>query len=156
MPNRSQVDNLNFAAMSDNAVRIINNTTVAGEATDLQGFDAVTVIADIGAWGDTVAGGLIEIGLQHSDDTVSGNFVDVPNAQLTDTIAGASTVTGAITTGVFASVSSTSNDQKVVKTGYIGAKRYIRVKFNGEKNLASGTPISVVAIEGIPNRAPTA
>ena len=154
MPNRTQVDNLNFAAMSDNALRIINNTTVAGAAIDTQGYDAVTVIADIGAWGDTVSGGLLEIGLQHSDDTVSGNFVDVPNAELTDTVAGASTVTGAITTGVFASVSSTSNDQKVAKTGYIGTKRYLKVKFNGEKNLATGTPVSVVAIEGKASRAP--
>lgn len=154
MPNRSQVDNLNFAAMSDNALRIINNTTVAGAAIDTQGYDAVTVITDIGAWGDTVAGGLLEIGLQHSDDTVSGNFVDVPNAQLTDTIAGSSSVTGAIATGVFASVSATSNDQKVVKTGYIGGKRYLRVKFNGEKNLATGTPVSVVIVEGLAARAP--
>lgn len=154
MPNRSQVKNITTLAMADNAVQIINNTTVAGGAIDLQGYDSATIIATVGAWGDTVAGGQIELGLQHSDASGSG-FVDVPNDQLTDTIAGDSTVTGAVATGVYGQVSSTSNDQFVVKTGYIGGKRYIRSKLNGEKNLATGTPIGIVAVLGIPANAPT-
>lgn len=154
MPNRSQVDILAPVNMVDPAVQIINNTTVAGAACDLEGYDAATIIAQIGAWGDTVAGGLIEIGLQHSDDTVAGNFVDVPDAQLTDTVAGASTVTGAVDTGVFSTVSSTSTDQKIQKTGYIGGKRYIRAKINGEKNLATGTPVAILLVKGKPANAP--
>lgn len=155
MPNRSLVDNISVEDMSDNQLRIINNTTVAGGAIDLQGFDSATIVADIGVWGDTVSGGLVEIGLQESDASGSG-FTDVANADLTDTIAGASTVTGAVATGVFASVSSTSNDQKQVKTGYLGSKRYIRAKINGEKNLATGTPIAILAIKGHPSKAPVA
>lgn len=152
--NRTDVSNFAPVNMVDPAVQIINNTTVAGAALDLQGYDSASFYAQIGAWGDTVSGGLIEIGLQHSDDTVAGNFVDVPNADLTDTIAGASTVSGAVATGVFASVNATSNDQKVVKTGYKGNKRYVRVKINGEKNLATGTPVAVLMVKGHPGNAP--
>lgn len=156
MPNRTQSSNVALANMVDPAVQIINNTTVAGAAMDLQGVDAAYVAAQIGVWGDTVAGGLIEIGLQHSDDTVAGNFTDCAAADLTDTVSGASTVTGAIATGVFATVSATTNDQKVVKTSYRGSKRYIRVKINGEKNLATGTPIAVLLVKGNLNNAPSA
>jgi hypothetical protein len=154
MPNRTQVDNFSLENMVDPALRIINNTTVAGGAIDLQGFDSAMVVAQIGAWGDTVSGGLLEIGLQHSETTVTGDFVDVPDDELTDTVAGASTVSGAVETGVFASVSSTSNDQKVAKTAYKGGKRYLRVKFNGEKNLATGTPVAVLVAKGNPGYAP--
>jgi hypothetical protein len=155
MPNRSQVDNLAFVNMIDPVLQIINNTTVAGAAIDTQGYDSVTVVAQIGAWGDTVAGGLVEFGLQHSDDTVAGNFTDVGAVNLTDTIAGASTVSGAVSSGsTFANVSSTSTDQKTVKTGYRGNKRYIRLKVNGEKNLAIGTPVAVAAVLGNPSYAP--
>lgn len=148
MVNRTQVDGLAPVNMIDPQTLIINNTTVAGAACDLQGCDAATIIAQVGAWGDTVAGGQTEFALQHSDDTVSGNFVDVPNADLTDYVTLNSTVTGAAATGGFGEVSSTSNDQTTFKTGYRGNKRYIRVKINGEKNLATGTPAAVLLLKG--------
>lgn len=148
MTNRSQVDGLAPINMIDPQAFIINNTTVAGAACDLQGVDAATIIAQVGAWGDTVSGGQIEFAVQHSDDTVAGNFVDVPNAQLTDVITLDSTVTGATATGGFGQFSSTSNDQTTFKTGYIGRKRYIRVKINGEKNLAIGNPGAVLLLKG--------
>ena len=154
MPNRS--NNKNYAAvnMVDPANRIINNTTVAGGAIDLQGYDVADIVLQIGVWADTVAGGLMEFGLQHNDDTVSGGFVDVPNSLLTDTVEAESTVSGAIATGVFAKVSSTENDQTTAKTSYIGNKRYIRLKINGEKNLANGTPSAALALLGKPAHAP--
>ena len=153
MPNRTQAHNSSTLNMIDPQALTANNTTVAGAAIDLQGFDSATIYAQMGVWGDTIAGGLTEFGLQESDSSGSG-FTDVANADLTDTIAAASTVTGAATTGVYANVSSTSNDQKVVVTGYKGKKRYIRAKFNVEKNQATGIPVSVLCVRGRPSYLP--
>lgn len=154
MSTRSISKNIAPVNMIDPVNQTINNTTVAGAGCDLQGYESATVIAQVGAWGDTVSGGMIEFAVQESDD--NSTFTDVANANLTDTIAGASTVTGAAATGVFGKVSSTSNDQTTFRTGYVGSKRYIRIKMNGEKNLATGSPIAVLLVKGNPDLAPTA
>lgn len=153
--NREQDSNLSIVQSLAAVNLTINNTTVAGGAIDLQGFDSATICADIGTWGDTVAGGMMEFAVQHSDDTVSGNFTDVADTDLTDTVTLTSTVSGGAATGGFAKVTGTSDDAKVVKTGYKGGKRYIRHKINGEKNLATGTPVSITVIKGNPHVAPT-
>lgn len=155
MPNRNEIDNLHIEEMYEVKAVLANNTTLKGAAIDTLGYDAVTISTSIGAWGDTVSGGLIEGVLQESDDTVDGNFTTVAATDIDgDSVVPASTVSGAgATVGLF-SVSSTSNDQKSKKTAYLGRKRYLRILFNCEKNLASGTPITVKMIGNKANYSP--
>lgn len=154
MMNRELAANIEPVQTLDPATLTTNNTTVAGGAVDLQGFNSATILANVGEWGDTTTGGW-EIGVQHSDDTVSGNFVDVPNDQLTDTVAGDSTVTGAQSTGVFAVVDAADEDDAVYKTGYIGAKRYLRYFLTATGNQTNGTPLAITVVKGHANIAPT-
>lgn len=153
MTNRSVVDSHNYTYTLEVDGRTTNNTTVAGSAVDLQGYDAATVLACFGDWVDTTTGG-IEIAVQHSDDTVSGNFVDVPNVELTDTIAGSSTVSGASTTGVFCRVDAAAEDDAVYKTGYLGNKRYIRVKLAATGNQSTGYELGVIVQRSKANNEP--
>jgi len=145
MPNRSVVDALNLVYSLEVDSRTTNNTTVAGAAVDTQGYDAITVIVPFGDWGDTTTGG-IEVALQHSDDTVSGNFVDVPDADMTDTITGTSTVSGASTTGVFARVDAAAEDDTIYKTGYLGNKRYVRTKLAATGNQSGGYEMGTIVM----------
>lgn len=144
MPNRELSSCKELDSMLDNATLTTNNTTVAGGSADLQGCDAATVIADIGEWGDTGTDGW-EIGLQESDD--DSTWTDVADADLTTTVAGASTVTGAQSTGIFAIIDDASEDDRQYKTGYIGSKRYIRPKLTATGNQSTGTPIGVFCIK---------
>ena len=147
MPNREIKSASEVVQMLEAKNQIINNTTVVGAACDVSDCDAALIVANIGVWADTVSGGLIEIAVQESNDTVAGNFTDVADEDLTDTITLTSTVSGGADTGGFASVNATTNDVKVVATSYTGSKPYIRIKLNGEKNLASGTPLAVDLIK---------
>ncbi len=134
------------------ASRITNNTTVAGTGVDLKEYSAAEAIVHVGTYGETVAGAFSEFSLQESDDDTT--YTDVANADLTDTVAATSTVTGASTTGVFGKVSSTANDEVVFATGYKGTKRYIRVKENAEKNHNVGLVSSAVIVRAKPKTAP--
>lgn len=145
MPSRNELNNTLHIEMYEAKAVLADNTTLKGAAIDTQGYDAIDITTHIGIWGDTVSGGLIEVCLQESDDTVDGNFTAVAATDLSgDTIAPASTVSGAAATTGLASVSSTATDQKLKKTAYLGSKRYVRVVFNCQKTLATGTPISVL------------
>jgi len=157
MPNRNDIDTIKVEPMYEVKAVVANNTTLKGAALDLQGYDSAYVITEIGTWAATVSGGLVEVALQHSDDTVDGNFVYIPATELDgDTIAPASTVTGAAATTGITSANATTNDQKTKKTAYLGSKRYLRVVFNCEKTLDAGLPIAVHLHRGRPNYAPVA
>lgn len=149
MSNRALSESLALVQSQLPATLTTNNTTVAGSAIDLLGFDSTTVIANFGAWGDTATGGW-EIGLQHSDDTVSGNFVDVPNAQLSYSVTGDNTTTGAQAAGIFAKVDAVAEGSLAYTTDYLGNKRYIRHKICSEGNQSTGTPIAITVAKGRP------
>jgi len=152
MTTREIDSNIVITASLYPAALTTNNTTVAGTGVDLKGFSAAEVVVQVGTYAETVSGAFSEFSIQESDDDTT--YTDVANADLTDTVAATSTVTGASTTGVIGKVSSTSNDNVVFKSGYKGSKRYIRVKENAEKNHNVGLPVSAVVIAAIPNLAP--
>jgi len=134
------------------AVLTTNNTTVAGTGIDLRGFEAAEVVVQVGLYAESIAGAFSEFSVQESDDDTT--YTDVANADLTDTVAATCTVTGASTTGLIGKVSSTSNDNVVIKSGYKGSKRYIRVKENAEKNHNVGLPVSAVIVKAKPSAMP--
>ena len=136
-----------------------NNATVASAAFDNTGENQQCIVVQWSAWNasDTVAGGFVEIGLQHSDDTVAGNFVDVPNVEmsvngLSGGLVGASTVSGGAATGVIVSIPKDAV-AGVAKASYLGNKRFIRTKRTSQTNIAVGFPLNVAKL-GAPNIQP--
>lgn len=132
------------------------NTVVAGAAIEVNANDdeqAITLqTADWNA-SDTVAGGFVVYGLQHSDDTVSGNFVDVPNGELTTVATATSTVSGAQATGVFARVEK-DDTATLVTTTYRGNKRYIRLVRTTQTAVTNGFAHCVSLVKGRLSTAP--
>lgn len=132
------------------AVRTTNNATVAGSAIDTQGAGELAIEANVGVFGDaTVSGAKLEFYLQHSDTTATSDFTAVAASQLAlptaTTQTGSSTVTGVPTAGFFGVVSTTANDETILRAGYMGNKRYVRAVVAAEKNQTNGTPYSVSA-----------
>lgn len=154
MGNRSLSESLSFVQALAPSTLTTNNTTVAGTATDVAGFDSTTVIISVGACGDTTTGGW-EIGLQHSDDTVSGNFVDVPDAELSHYVTGDNTTTGAQDTGIVAKIDAVADGSQIYTADYLGSKRYIRYKISAEGNQSNGTPFAISYAKGRPGFAKT-
>jgi hypothetical protein len=135
-----------------------NNSTVASAAFDNLGENQQCILVQYGAWNaaDTVVGGFVEIGLQHSDDTVASSFVDVPNVEMSvngrDGLVGASTVSGGAATGVIVSIPKDAV-AGVAKASYLGNKRYIRIKRTTQTNIANGFIVGATLL-GAPNIQP--
>lgn len=92
--------------------------------------------------------------LQESDSQSSG-FTDVVTAA--DVLVGSAqspVTTPDASTGVFLTVDGAADDDKVYRIGYIGTKRYVRVVATAA-NTPGNTPLSVIAILGLPALAPT-
>lgn len=145
MTTREIDSNISIAEVFTPAPVLTNNTTVAGTAVDLQGYYAAEAVVHVGTYAETIAGSFSEFSLQESADSATG-WTDVANADLTDTVAASSTITGGSTTGVFGKVSSTGTDNVILKTGYKGSKRWIRVKENAQTNHNVGLPFGAVII----------
>lgn len=154
MPNRSMNDDIKIVQSVSPDLYTTNNTTVKGATCDLQGYDSCTAFFSINDWGDTTTGGW-EIGIQHSDDTVDGNFTAVAAADLTHTVAGGSSVTGALSTGNFANITLGAEDDAVYTTGYVGSKRYVRIYMTATGNQSTGSDLEAGFILGHPNLVPT-
>ena len=117
-------------------LRTTNNTTVEGSWVDRQGFNDVMITVGLGVWGDTTTGG-IDFALQATNDTTAA--ADAADADLSSTVAGAETVTGAPASGYFARINALTEDEQVYSTDYIGDKRYLRVVMVANGNQSTGT-----------------
>lgn len=109
------------------------SATATGAAVDLAGFGSAVAVVNTGA---IVSAGDFTAKLQESDTTTSGDFTDVAAGDLLGTFP--------------ASLAADS----VVRVGYIGTKRYIRlvVTKNGGTSIAAGA----VVVKGHPAIAPVA
>jgi hypothetical protein len=107
--------------------------SVTGEQVDMRGFDSAMVAVAAGA----VAGsGNVTVKLQHSNTTTSGDFVDVTADDLTGAFPAALTA------------------NSVVKVGYRGSRRYLRVF--GTLNSGTSVAYSAAVILGNANQRPAA
>lgn len=136
-----------------------NNATVVSAAFDNTFESQQCVVVNYNAWNvaDTVAGGFVEVSLQHSDDTIVGSFIDVPNNQLSVNglsggLNGASTVSGGSATGVIANIPLNA-PAGVAKASYLGNKRYVRVKRTSQTNIAAGFNMNIIMLD-VPNAQP--
>lgn len=120
-------------------VATTGNTAITGLTIDRQGFDSVEFVATLGTI--TTAGTTYTIEVQESDTTTGGDFTAVADIDLLGTEAGASFVDSEINTSK--------------KIGYVGIKRYVRLKVTPAGNTGAST-FSAVAVLGNPALAPTA
>ena len=140
---------MNFDLANNTAVALSYKPTVTtaaanGTGVDLQGYKSATLVAFIGAEGDTLSGSVyFEISLEHSDD--NSTFTDVTQSDITNgTIASG---------GIWLKLDGTSGGDPdttglVTQVGYIGGKRYIRGVIAKTGTHSTGTPIGLMVIKG--------
>ena len=144
MAQRTSVySNNDFEQAVDPAVYTATETSAA---IDLQGFNEVALLANVGASGDTLSGSLYwEFAVQESDDDVS--YTAVVDADLENSVTGT-------TTGTFAVLNDPAEAGQRYITAYKGSKRYIKVVATGTGTIVSGLAFSVSAVKGRPAYAP--
>lgn len=117
-------------------VVVSDNTAQVSQIIDLQGYDACEIVVATGTLAD-------------ADATFTALLEDGDAANLSDNAAVASTARlGSLPSFVF------SDDDKVFKVGYLGAKRYLRLTITPANNTGSA-PIAAVAILGAAMKQPT-
>ena len=129
------------------AVSIINAVKTAaanGTGVDLQGYESATVLVDVGAEGDTLSSSVyFELSLEESDD--DSTYTDVAQASIVD---------GTISSGgIFLKLDGTAGGNPdtaggILRVGYVGNSRYIRVVIAKTCTHSSGTPIGAMIVRG--------
>lgn len=110
-------------------------TAQTSSAIDMQGYNALSVVFNIGASGDTLSGSIYwTLKLEHSDSSGSG-YAD---CAATDINAGAATI---VIDG------STNLASSAYSFGYIGGKRYVKAVAT-PTGVSTGAPIGVLALRG--------
>ncbi len=106
---------------------------------DLQGFEGAAVIVNVGAITGVGANDFLTPVLEESDTTVDGDFEAVAASDMI---------------GAFTKIDAAAEDQVTQMVGYIGSKRYIRVKLDITDGGAIGP--CLVSVDGIVGHAHTA
>ena len=126
-----------------------DGTASNGVAIDMQGFETVTIVVNVG--GFTSAGAMStdnqhEFILEHADISVSGGAGTFAAALSTDMIRNAS---GAVTSGVWQSLGSYTDGSQVYQIGYKGKKRFVRLTLSGN-GAPSVMSAGAIVIGGLP------
>ncbi|MGH9320574.1 MAG: hypothetical protein ACRD3V_11905 [Vicinamibacteria bacterium] len=111
------------------------NSDAVGSGADLRGFDAATLLVQVGAYTD----GSFPLVVEESSDDVT--YAAVADADLV---------------GIEPSVDAAGDADSVVELGYIGSKRFLRVSISGAVPGVTGAEIAAVVLRGHPAYAPVA
>ncbi len=114
-----------------------NDTPLVSQIIDRQGFDSLEFIIAIGVITD--AASTYTVLVEDGDNPVLSDNVAVPDTELLGTESLASFAQDA--------------DNSVLKIGYRGYKRYVRLTLTPANN-SGDAPISVIAVLGSPHMAP--
>lgn len=115
------------------------DTAITSQIIDMQGFDTCEFFLAVGALTD--ANATIAVTLAESDAS---------------NMSGSNSVAAADRLGSLPAIAAASDDDKVYKFGYKGAKRYIQVTATPSGNDSGNVDISMVAVLGGPIKMPTA
>lgn len=131
-------------------VRLHNDPTQTADAdstsVDLDGFEGVLLIVDLGPETDTLTGSVyIELEVEESDD--DSTFTDVADIHLVKVVTGTNT-------GTFAKVDDAAEADQSYATSYIGDKRYVRVVLNVTGTHTTGLDTTVIAVKMFPRLRP--
>jgi hypothetical protein len=122
---------------------LIGAATLAADSTpvavDRQGYEAVEILLDIGIGGITfTSSNKIEFVLTHSDDNVT--YTNVADADMLG-------VSG-ISNGIIKSLVAAHAAADVMRFGYKGGKRYLKLLADFSGTHGTGTPIAASALLG--------
>ena len=118
---------------------VTNYTDFYSNLIDTQGYESVEVMAIISALTGVDGSNSLLPSLEECDTTVNGSFTAVASTDLI---------------GAFTLIDAASEDSVVQRVGYIGNKRYIRVKFDYTGTGISAGVVGVVGVLGNPRHAP--
>lgn len=119
-------------------VTAVLTTDTNGATINRQGAEDVCLVAAVGQSADTLSGSVyILLEVEHSDN--GSSWSDCADADLTASVTGA-------TTGTFAKIDASNEDERCYSVGYIGGKQYVRVVINVVGTHTYGTPIGAVAL----------
>lgn len=127
-------------------VELLPIATIAADntpvAVDLLGFEAAEIALAIGVGGITFTGAnKIEFVLTHSDD--NSTYTNVTDADMKG-------VTG-ITTGIIKALTAAHATAEVIKYGYLGGKRYLKLLADFSGTHGTGTPLAACVVKGRPH-----
>lgn len=117
---------------------IATDTNTDGEIIDLRGFESCTFVFQTG----TVTDGDYTVVIQEGDEANLSDADAVADKDLLGTEADAS-------------FDADDDDNEVSKIGYVGEKRYVRMRIVST-NTSSGAVVGAVAVLGHPHAAPVA
>lgn len=135
-------------------VRALQIQTIAAGAlntgdVDLQGFESAQLVVEFGdideMGASPVGGAQIDVKLEHADDDGTGSAGAYADVVLSDVVGPASVAAGV--------VASPTTDTALVRFGYVGGKRFIRVTLT-PSGLSNGGPVGVLVLQGHPHHAP--
>lgn len=127
-------------AISQPLIPVVATADQTSSAIDMQGFNSLVVIFDVGNSGDTLSGSVFwTLKLQHSDD--NSVYTDVA---VGDLLNGATTVV----------IDAPAEDSLAVPFGYGGTKRYVKAVATKTGTHTNGTPLGVLALRGHAARKP--
>ena len=120
---------------------LVRTASATSASFDLQNYDSVALVVNVGATGDTLNGtNRVELQVQESDDNAT--FTAVADADLLKVVSGGQAV------GTFGILNSGGSVGQVYLTGYRGNKRYVRVALANFGTTSTGTSTDVLAIAG--------
>lgn len=127
-------DLYNVISAVKSLVPAARTATASGSSADLKGYHSAYAIIEAGAWTD----GTHTFSLQESDD--DSTFTDVADADLQ---------------GTEPVVSSGAGASQIYELGYLGSKRYLRVRQAVTGSPATGMVSAASIVRGHPATAPT-
>lgn len=108
-------------------------------AIDRQGFNSVEFVLSVGVGGITFDGSNhLDFVLSHSNDDVTYDLVSA-----SDVLGAAS-----VTSGVIKSIAAAHAAAKAYRFGYVGGRRYLKLKADFVGSIATETALAAVAILG--------
>lgn len=120
------------------AAAVADNTPLVSQIIDLNGYNSMAFVINIGALVDADA--TFAVTVDHGDTANLADAVAVPAANLTGTLAAASF--------------TFADDNELRKIGYVGSKRYVRLTITPANN-GGNAFISALAVLGDPRFVPT-
>lgn len=108
-------------------------------AVDLLGFNSAAIAIHVGAAGIAFTGtNRIDFVLTHSDDNVNFVPVEAADVQNADVLAG----------GIIATLRTTQSGPTIMKVGYVGDRRYLKLLADFSGTHSTGTAIAALLIKG--------
>jgi len=151
-----------FGAAEYATAEIAASGDLSSLSVDTQGYDAVTVIINIGSCDTADSGSAMTIRFLHADSTASGDYTDVSatdligsgwlvNSGATISFGGSMALTSGIIMDFDIPAASVASAQGTWAFGYIGKKRYIKLILESTGSADTGSiAMCAIAIPGLP------